>query len=292
MRIRRRLVAVMAAALTGVVACTPASDPEPPTPRATTPASPSASTPTATATPTTAPTATPAASSRFDAAFQRFASRIDGEAAIAVVGVNSTGPVWTSGSTRRAVAWSTAKVPLAIAAGDELTGTQRRAITASDNDAAMQLWHHLGDGQRAGTVVTEVLRRFGDDTTEVNHRTTRGGFTPFGQTAWTPAAQTRFAAALPCRREAQRVYGYMQEITAGQRWGLGRLDGAAFKGGWGPEPDGRYLVRQFGVFGSGRDLTAVSIVVWPRSGAFDDGTAQLSQIVDWLSEQELPTGHC
>lgn len=39
----------------------------------------------------------------------------------------------------------------------------------------------------------------------------------------------------------------MSNIAADQRYGLGTIPGAVFKGGWGPEPENGYVVRQFGL---------------------------------------------
>ena len=39
----------------------------------------------------------------------------------------------------------------------------------------------------------------------------------------------------------------MSNIADDQRYGLGTIPGAVFKGGWGPEPENGYVVRQFGL---------------------------------------------
>ena len=47
---------------------------------------------------------------------------------------------------------------------------------------------------------------------------------------------------------ASYVLQLMGEVVRGQRWGLGTSGvSSRFKGGWGPGPDGRYVVRQFGL---------------------------------------------
>ncbi len=65
----------------------------------------------------------------------------------------------------------------------------------------------------------------------------------------------------------------------------------AFKGGWGPEPSGSYLVRQSGIIdpGSSRGL-AVSVVAYPPVGAdsFATGTEMLTRTAQWLHAELLP----
>ena len=45
----------------------------------------------------------------------------------------------------------------------------------------------------------------------------------------------------------------MGQVTGDQRWGLGALPDAKIKGGWGPAPSGRYLVRQIAVVPAGHE---------------------------------------
>jgi hypothetical protein len=65
-----------------------------------------------------------------------------------------------------------------------------------------------------------------------------------------PVAARR-ASRLFVRRRLRHQHGadfdLMGQATADQRWGLGTLPGARYKGGWGPSPDGRYLVRQIDI---------------------------------------------
>jgi hypothetical protein len=55
----------------------------------------------------------------------------------------------------------------------------------------------------------------------------------------------------------------------------------AFKGGWGPDPGGRYQVRQSAIIGSGEHGYVVSMIALPASGAFSDGTAMISRLAAW-----------
>lgn len=85
----------------------------------------------------------------------------------------------------------------------------------------------------------------------------------------------------------------MGQVTESQRWGLGNLTAASFKGGWGPDSSGRYLVRQFGIVTIDGKRVAVAIAVEPRDGSFGSGTAALSTIARWLGTQRFPgPGHC
>ena len=86
----------------------------------------------------------------------------------------------------------------------------------------------------------------------------------------------------------------MGQIEPDQRWGLGQIPGAKFKGGWGPSLEGDYLVRQFGVIPVNDGLAVVAVAVEPNSGSFDDGTQALTRIATWLQEHTdlLPVGNC
>lgn len=76
----------------------------------------------------------------------------------------------------------------------------------------------------------------------------------------------------------------MDEVVPGQRWGLGTLGpDTQFKGGWGPAPEGGYLVRQMGLVRlPGGARLAASIATMPADGSFETGTTNLIQIARWL----------
>jgi hypothetical protein len=225
------------------------------------------------------------------ASFQSLERTLGGTSGVTVSGVGLARPTVMVGTLRQGVAWSTIKVPIALAVearfgGAPPSSTQAlftRAITASDNAAAEELWGSLGPPDLAAGQVERVLATTGD-TTRVETRVLRPGFTSFGQTNWSLIAQQRFIAGLRCLPNSRQVLTLMQEIEPDQRWGLGTLGGAEFKGGWGPDPSGRYLVRQMGIvrLGNGR-LLATSIATVPADGSFATGTANLSQIARWLS---------
>ena len=73
----------------------------------------------------------------------------------------------------------------------------------------------------------------------------------------------------------------MRGVVPDQRWGLGVLgEDVELKGGWGPDPDGRHLVRQMGIVGS----LAVALAAAPGDGSLESGTAILDRLARWLGE--------
>lgn len=192
----------------------------------------------------------------------------------------------TLGSWSSGVAWSTAKVPVAVALarqnGGSATSSMRSAITASDNGAAEAMWSALGSGSRAGAKVDRVLHSAGDST-NIQTQRVRSGFTPFGQTNWSIDAQQRFAAHLPCISGSNAVLSLMGNVVSDQRWGLGNVGSSPkFKGGWGPGSGGGYLVRQFGIVNVSGGQLAVAIAAEPSNGQFQSGIDDLNKIANWI----------
>ena len=200
-----------------------------------------------------------------------------------------------AGSLRDGIAWSTSKVPIAmavIAAGNGQAQAQNltQAITASDNAAAQRLWDSLGGGTAAAAAADAQLRAAGDSSTRMESQQLAGPqYTAFGQTLWPLADQARFTAGMPCSDAGQQALGLMGDVVASQRWGLGTAGAdAAVKGGWGPgaQPGGGggWLDRQMGViFVHGRPLVA-AIASEPGDGSHETGTRNLTAITSWLTE--------
>lgn len=227
--------------------------------------------------------------------FDELTASLDGEIGIALApaggGPGQTFGTWTSGP-----AWSTSKVPVVMAALREqgsISSDMNAAITESDNAAAEAVWASLGDPGTAKAKVEQVLTD-GGDPTSVQAARVRPEYTAFGQTTWSLANQATFLAKASCDGRADPVLGLMGQVEPGQSWGLGRLTGARFKGGWGPSESGAYLVRQFGVIPTDRGSVAIAIATEPTSGSFGDGTGELDTIADWISDHiaELPAGTC
>lgn len=188
---------------------------------------------------------------------------------------------WSTG-----VAWSTIKVPLAIAALRNARPTTSemvtKTITESDNPAAESLWSQLGGPADAARQVQAVIKETGDDCTLVESRRLRPGFTPFGQTLWSLDRQAHFAAYLPGLRQAATVIDFMRHLSDGQRWGLA-AKGIAAKGGWGPGSSGGYLVRQFGVVPTKSGHVGVALAA--EASDFETGVHGLNQMTEWLVSQ-------
>jgi hypothetical protein len=211
---------------------------------------------------------------------------------VAVSGLGLGQKVQVTGGLRDAVAWSTSKVPVAMAVyAAGMAGSQQAnlhaAITASDNAAAERLWSALGGGQTAARAADAQLQAAGDTRTVMESRTLRSGFTPFGQTDWKLTDQVRFTAGMACTDAGTQVLGLMNQTIAAQRWGLGSAGvEAQMKGGWGPGTrpgvGGGYLDRQMGVLVIKGKPMAVTIAALPSDGQHGTGTAQLTRIAKWV----------
>jgi hypothetical protein len=193
---------------------------------------------------------------------------------------------WTSG-----VAWSTIKVPLAIAAlRTDSSRTQDlvvKAITESDNPASEQLWSQLGNPADAARKVQLVIGECGDAATVVELRRLRRGFTAFGQTQWALERQARFAAQLSLIPDATTVVDLMHHLAIEQRWGLA-AKGVAAKAGWGPGVNGDYLVRQFGIVPTQSGQWGVALAAEAHDGVFETGVEVVDKLTDWLMSR-LPS---
>ena len=207
------------------------------------------------------------------------------EVGIAIASVGSS-PVslgtWSSG-----VAWSTSKVPLAIAALRAGVGTGELVnltITQSDNAAAEELWSRLGDPADAARQVCAVIREAGDAATVVESRRLREDYTPFGQTRWSLIDQARFAAGLTQVADAAHVVDLMGSLGAEHRWGLA-AKGFPAKGGWGPGLGDDYLVRQFGVVPTGSGSIGVAVAAEFHDGGYETGVDVVNSLADWLVDR-------
>jgi hypothetical protein len=186
---------------------------------------------------------------------------------------------WSTG-----VAWSTIKVPLAIAATRASAGSAElvtKAIAQSDNAAAETLWSRLGDPATAAKQVQAVIHDAGDTNTVVESRRLRPGYTAFGQTQWPLIGQAQFAARLPRVPDSSAVVALMSNLTASQRWGLA-AKGYPAKGGWGPGARGEYLVRQFAIVPADSGHVGVALAAEAHDGVFGTGVDVVNKLADWL----------
>ncbi|WP_354698729.1 hypothetical protein DSM112329_04422 [Paraconexibacter sp. AEG42_29] len=233
-------------------------------------------------------------SARDKASFGKLQSKLGGQIGLAVSPLGKGQAVESAGSLKSAIAWSTSKVPVAmavVAAGrtSAQSSNLRAAITASDNAAAERLWSSLGSGTKAAGAATRQLRSAGDRTTTVQSRRLRSGYTAFGQTVWAVADQARFVAGMPCLKAGRAVLDLMGQTVGGQRWGLGRIDGAAqLKGGWGPGSspgaNGGYIDRQMGIARVGGRRVAIAMISRPADGSHETGTRNMTAIATWAKD--------
>jgi hypothetical protein len=201
-------------------------------------------------------------------------------------------------------AWSTMKVGvLSALLHDEgsLSAAQQalamEAITQSDNAAINTLFADLeaktGGLDPASLAIQDLLRRAGDDATQVNTVDPGNGFSTFGHTLWSPSESVRFyrSLALGCLlspAQTRDVIGLMEHIEPSESWGLGSGGfepplHTAFKGGWGPESFG-YLVRQSGIVVSisGSQASGAAVSMVSDAPAFSTGTGVLTSVALWL----------
>lgn len=202
------------------------------------------------------------------------------------------------GDRESRVAWSTIKVPLAVAAqrANGPSPAERSAIVNSDNASAEQLWASLGAPDQAAAAVTEVLREGGDSATTVPSQRLRPGFTVFGQTVWSLPAAATFTAHLECMPGTQNVVALMGSVAGNQQWGvetMSRPASTAVKGGWGPGETSGYLVRQIGLIRH-RDGSGTAVAMSAVGSTMSGGIAALNTLAGALNKQiaRLPRGRC
>jgi hypothetical protein len=219
-----------------------------------------------------------------EASFDQLSATVPATIGIAIAPPGRT-ELYSFGRWSSGVAWSTIKVPLAIAA---LRSDQPRAqdlvvkaISKSDNPASEKLWLQLGEPSDAAQQVQAIISESGDTDTVVESQRLRPGFTAFGQTQWTLGRQARFAAQLPYLPDAPIIIDLMRHLTADHCWGLA-AKGIAAKGGWGPGGGSDYLVRQFGIVPIESRHVGVALAAEAHDGVFETGVDVLNTMTDWL----------
>lgn len=204
--------------------------------------------------------------------------RFDAEVGISL---RAGGGVIHAGEPGDLHAWSSVKVPIAFAAvqrqldagdaGVDLGEDIALALTQSDNDAALRLWETLGTDEQSSEAVDGVLRQAGDPTDAEADRD-RPDYGGFGDIRWTLDNQVIFANRMSCLPGAEQVLDPMGQVVDEHRQGLGQLPEARFKGGWGDERDGTYLLREFGLVGAAGRQVPVAFSIVP--GAATDAAAR------------------
>jgi hypothetical protein len=247
------------------------------------------------------------------AGFAELEASLPGQVGLAM-GSPGSGPAASAGSLTIGSAWSTSKVPVVLRVLQQAGGPSglsaqqadeiRRALTLSDNEAALSLFGDLeaayGGAAGAAAAVDEVLAEAGDTTTRVSS-VGRDGFTPFGQTEWSLELQELFMSQLAAGcvgspDSSAYVLDLMGEVSS-DTWGLGSAGlPARWKGGWGPDPDGRYMVRQMGVLDAGGGGTVVALAALPDNGSFETGQSMATSVAQWAAERAPefagPAGGC
>ncbi|WP_024332957.1 hypothetical protein [Gordonia hirsuta] len=236
----------------------------------------------------------------FRALTKAMAKNLPGRVGVAITPVNGDTPT-SFGSLKTARAWSTLKVPVAIAAqrklGPAVLAEETKSIELSDNEAAEALWGALGGGAASVDAVTAVLREGHDVRTRVDSELTDSY--P-GLTRWDLTDQSIFAAHLPCLPGTGEVIGHMRNVGPNQQWGVARPKGkgvsAAVKGGWGPATGtgGKNVVRQLAVVWTPAGAYGVSLAALPASGSLTDGNAMVTRVGQWLLRNigKFPAGRC
>lgn len=228
--------------------------------------------------------------------------RWNGQVGIAAVDL-AGGPVAVTNGNGPQYAWSTTKVLISaqllrdVGSPSKLSDRQRsmmhEALSASVNEAATSMntdvKNRHGGVVGAAAVMTEMLRQTGDETTDV-----RPGATPesnYGLTQWDANGEALFMASLArgCLLDptsTKFLIAEMGNVVESQSWGLGRVESSAYKGGWGPDDDGAYLVRQLGLVrtADGHQY-AVAITARASSGSQDAGQRMLSEVAEWLTQR-------
>jgi hypothetical protein len=240
--------------------------------------------------------------------FAALAHQLGGHVGLAIAPLLG-GATIALGNAQVAPAWSTSKVPVLVArlhdleaAGKPLSAQDRAwataAIEQSDNASIESIFTELershGGLAGASLAVQRTLREAGDEHTVINTAPNDEGYTTYGQTRWSNSAEIVFYRALAEGRLLRPggtnfVLDLMERVIPAQRFGAGAAGypaatRLAFKGGWGPNPQGAYTVRQTAIVGTGSRGYVVSLLALPASGSFEDGTEMLNRLATWVRE--------
>lgn len=188
-----------------------------------------------------------------------------------------------SGSLYALPAWSTIKIPIARAAvehcdygADYVEELTQASIEWSDNDSARALWDCMGSDEQAGEMVREEIAKSGSQVKVEG---------AFGTTSWSFPGQARYAYYLSQQDEDDPVIMEMHHIAEDQSYGLGRIKGVPFKGGWSDfEPDGSWHTRQFGWLELDGVRYGVAVGARSEAGSYGDTMAALDAVAEALTK--------
>lgn len=184
-----------------------------------------------------------------------------------------------TGSVATLPSWSTVKVPIALASLEHcsysdaaISSMIEASIEWSDNDSARALLSCVGTEK-----VAEEVAEAGASI-EVSPA--------FGRSEWPLASAARYGWYLSTLDEDNEVIVAMNNIVEEQRWGLGNVEGAVFKGGWsGDRLDGSWHSRQMGFVRVGHRVVGVAIASRSPAGSYADTIDALDQVAVALGEE-------
>ena len=236
-------------------------------------------------------------------------------AAVSAIGNKTSSKVEVGGSWSGGRAWSTIKVPLAIAAiqknvnttsyKDTYTGCSNSpsslnlesavtaAITKSDNCGAWWLWEGLGgNGSTAADAVTAVIKEGGDTGTTVNGTAKSTAFLTSGYTTWSLVGQAVFASNMASLNGAGTVMTHMDNQSGGDAgYGLNKIGSKNLsKGGWG-EDTGTTATRQFGIVKWSDGKCSAIAIGTDASGSDFSTLTDIAKVLE-KHQSELPSGTC
>lgn len=186
----------------------------------------------------------------------------------------------TAGSLGTLPSWSTVKVPIAFAALEHCSYSEKyleQLITASiewsDNASAHTLYSCLWQEGTPMELTADAIAPSG----------TRPAVDPaWGITKWSAPSQAQYGYYLSTIDQDNVVIEAMKNIAEDQSYGLGVIKNSAFKGGWSDHTDGSWHTRQFGFFTHNGSAYGVAIVARSENGSYADGQAALTAIAEVL----------
>ena len=207
----------------------------------------------------------------------------DTDTSIGIVLIDDDDAAVTAGDVTSLAAWSTIKVPVAMAATEHCDASEEvldtlitSTIEVSDNGSADQLWMCLAAAGGAKKLVADELAK-ADATATLEEA--------WGTSEWSLNSQARYAhylAELSDREPDNAVLDKMVHVDKSQSWGLGAL-GIPFKGGWSDDTDGSWQSRQLG-FGQFADKRyGISMAAISEDGSFEDTTDALDELAEALA---------